>query len=407
MNREITILIHLQKNVEKQFGKQISSSTDCDQLARLLTRDFNSNVSSQTLRRFFGLIKSESKSSHFTLDILSKFCGFKDFKSFSYSYRNTELELFFADAGNIDQNYWEKSEQLCKQITDSPELLVNTHHRLMSFPMARKYFIEHHPLRDMIGTVYSQYFLAYLKFNHSNQAKIFAYGFLFNSAFLLQNTELMELYYKKVKETELTDEVHVIPAGLKYGVQLLYADITRNEYLFRKYFAEMKKVRIQYIEDSEKSVCSFESTVLESLIFTNRTKEIKFLINNNSFQKNDDRTFIPLERKQTHDEVWNILCATAYQKIGDHKNAALYLNTIKLENLGIGWRKYYSILYYFAKLNCKDRNEQSSIILKLKTLIDENYFCYYNNSLNEYSELADKKKKQFDDIREFEPLLVG
>ncbi len=407
MNREVSILVHLQKNVEKKFGRQISSSTDCDQLARLLTRDFNSNLSSQTLRRFFGLIKSESKSSHFTLDILSKFCSFQDFTNFSYSYRNTELELFFADTEKIDQNYWEKSEQLCKQISDSPELLVSTHHRLMSFPLARKYFIEHHPLRDMIGTVYSQYFLAYLKFNHSNQAKIFAYGFLFNSAFLVQNTELMELYYKKVKETELTDEVHVIPAGLKYGVQLLYADITGNEYLFRKYFAEMKKVRIQYIEASEKSVCSFESTVLESLIFTNRTNEIKFLIDNNSFQKNDDRTFIPLERKQTHDEVWNILCATAYQKIGDHKNAALYLNLINLENLGIGWRKYYSILYYFAKLNCKDRNEQSGIILKLKTLIDETYFCYYDNLLNQYSELAAKKKKQFDEIREFEPLLVG
>ena len=407
MNREITILMHLQKNVEKQFGKQISSSTHCDQLARLLTRDFNSNVSSQTLRRFFGLVKSESKTSHFTLDILSRFCGYIDFKDFSHSYRNSELELFFSNTENEDKYYWQKSEQLCRQIIDSSELLVSTYHRLMAFPVARKYFMEHHPLRDMLGTVYSQYFLAYLKYNTSNQARIFAYGFLFKSAFLAQNEELMDLYYTKVKDTELTDEVHVIPAGLKYGVQLLYADITGSEYLFRKYFAEMKKVRIQYIEASEKSVCSFESTVLESLIFTNRTKEMKFLIDNNSIQKNGDRNFIPLERKKTHDEVWNILCATAYQKIGDQKNAALYLNLINLENLGIGWRKYYSILYYFAKLNTTDRNEQPSIILKLKTLIDETYFCYYNNSLNEYSELADKKKKQFDDIREFEPLLVG
>ena len=406
MNREIGILVHLQKNVEKQFGKQISSSTDCDQLARLLTRDFNSNLSPQTLRRFFGLIKSDSKASHFTLDILSKFCGFQDFKSFSKSYSNTELELFFADTENIDQNYWEKSEQLCKQITNSAELLVSTHRRLMSFPLARKYFIEHHPLRDMIGTVYSQYFSAYLKFNTSNQAKIFAYGFLFKSAFLLQNNELMELYYKKVKETELNDEVHVIPAALKYGVQLLHADYTGNEYLFRKSFAEMKKVRLNYIEASEKSVCSFEYTVLESLIFTDRTKEMKFLIDNNTFQKYKDEDFIPLQRKRTHDEVWKILCATAYQKIGEKENTETYLNRVNLENLEIGWTKYYSIMYYFVQLKRRGDDQQTIIISKIKTLIDETYFSYYDTVLDDYLEGSENKHKRFEAYKKLPTLLA-
>ena len=388
MNRELSILVHLQKNVGKQFGKQISSSTDCDKLASLLSYNFNTNLSAQTLRRFFGLIKSTSKSSHFTLDILSKFCGYQDFENFSKSYSNSELELFFDDIENNEKDYWKKSEQLCRQISESPEMLINTHHRLMAFPLARKYFIENHPMRDMIGTVYSQYFLAYLKFNKSNEAKIFAYGFLFKSAFLLQNTELMELYYKKVKETELTEEVHVIPAGLKSGVQLLYADFTGNEYLFRKYSAEMKKVRLQYLEASEKSVCSFEYTVLESLIFTNRTKEMKFLIENNSFQKADDEVYIPLQRKETHDEVWKILCAVAYQKMGDQKNTKLYLDRVNLENLGIGWKKYYSLMYYFVQLNVAGKNQEADIISKLETLINDTFFSYYQTLLDDHIEIG-------------------
>lgn len=258
MNIEANILIHLQQTVGKQFGKQISSSTDCDKLASLLSYNFNTNLSAQTLRRFFGLIKSTSKSSYFTLDLLSKFCGYQDFENFSKSYSTSELELFFGDVENNEKDYWKKSEQLCRQISESPEMLINTHHRLMSFPLARKYFIENHPLRDLIGTVYSQYFLAYLKFNNSNEAKIFAYGFLFKGAFLQQNMELMELYYNKVQETELTEGIHVIPSGLKYGVQLLYTDLTGNEKLFKKYFNEMKSVRLSYIEHSAKSVCSFE-----------------------------------------------------------------------------------------------------------------------------------------------------
>lgn len=394
MNREISVVNQLKKNIEKQFGKNIKTATDCDNLVSVIIRDCKTNISSQTLRRFFGLIKTTTGSSHFTLDLLSQYCGYGNFKDFSNACNNQELELFFENSEHTNHNYWDRSEQLCKQIVKSPELLVSTHHRLMSFPMARKYFMENHPLRDLLGSVYAQYFSAYLKYNTSNEAKIFAYGFLFQSSFLLQNTELMGLYYIKVKETRLSDEVHVIPAGLKYGVQLLYADSTGNDNLFKKYFAEMKKTRLLYRKASEKSVCSFESTVLESLIFTNRTKEMKFLIENNTFQLNNDEDYIPSKRKETHNEVWKILCAVAYQKIGDRKNTEHFLNQINLKNLGTGWEKYYSLLYYCVYFHSAQLEQKIECISKLKILIGETYFSYYQNFLMEFSQ-------------ELEPFVVG
>ena len=72
MKRESEIINHLQKRVIKHFGKQISTATDCEKLADALKQNFNANISPQTLRRFFGLIKSTSKTSIFTLDLLSK-----------------------------------------------------------------------------------------------------------------------------------------------------------------------------------------------------------------------------------------------------------------------------------------------------------------------------------------------
>ena len=394
MNREISVVNQLRKNIEKQFGKDIQTATDCDNLVSLITRDCKTNISSQTLRRFFGLIKTTTRSSHFTLDLLSQFCGYSNFKDFRNACNNQELELFFGNSDNTNHNYWDRSEQLCQQIIKSPDLLVSTHHRLMSFPMARKYFMENHPLRDLLGSVYAQYFLAYLKYNTSNEAKIFAYGFLFQSSFLLQNTESMDLYYNKVKETELTENVHVIPAGLKFGVQLLYADFTGNENLFKSYFAEMKKARLRYRTASEKSVCSFESTVLESLIFTNRSQEMKFLIENNTFQVNNDEDYIPSKRKETHDEVWKILCAVAYQKMGDKKNTERFLNQINLKNLGTGWKKYYSLLYYSVYFHSAQLDQKIECFSKLKILIGETYFCYYQNYLIAFS-------------KELEPLVVG
>ncbi len=394
MNREISVVNQLRKNIEKKFGKDIQTATDCDNLVSLITRDCKTNISSQTLRRFFGLIKTTSGYSHFTLDLLSQFCGYSNFKDFRNACNNQELELFFGNSDNTNHNYWDRSEQLCQQIIKSPDLLVSTHHRLMSFPMARKYFMENHPLRDLLGSVYVQYFSAYLKYNTSNEAKIFAYGFLFQSSFLLQNTESMDLYYNKVKETELTENVHVIPAGLKFGVQLLYADFTGNENLFKRYFAEMKKARLRYRTASEKSVCSFESTVLESLIFTNRSQEMKFLIENNTFQVNNDEDYIPSKRKETHDEVWKILCAVAYQKMGDKKNTERFLNQINLKNLGTGWKKYYSLLYYSVYFHSAQLDQKIECFSKLKILIGETYFCYYQNYLIAFS-------------KELEPLVVG
>lgn len=386
------MVAQLRKDILKKFGKNVKTATDCDALAVLISEHCAANISSQTLRRFFRLIKSSSAPSQYTLNLLAKFCGYDDFADFCRSYRGTELEEFFANTHKSDESYWEKSEELCRKISDSPELLVRTHHRLMGYPMARKYFIENHPLRDLICTVYSEYFSAYLKYNTSAEAKIFAYGFLFKSAFFHQNYELMDLYFKKVKETQLSPAVHVIPAGLKYGIQLLYADATGNEYLFRKFYNEMKNVREDYIEASQKSVCSFEYTVLECLVFTERTEEMRFLLENNTFQKNQDADFIPSRRKETHAEVWKILTAFAYQKMGETDKSKRCLADVNLDHLGIGWKKYYSIMYYFVKLMQTEESRKQPIITTLKKLISETYFTYYGELLDNYLQNPDSVK---------------
>lgn len=216
----------------------------------------------------------------------------------------------------------------------------------------------------------------------------------------------MELYYRKVKETEINDEIHVIPAGLKYGVQLLYADFMGNESLFKKYFAEMNQARLKYINVSGKSVCSFEFSVLESLIFTNRTKEMKFLIEKNTDQINNDEGFIPAKRKRTHDEVWKILCASAYQKMGAKENTEKVLNRVNLENLEIGWTKYYSIMFYFVQLNGSENNQHRDVISKLKKLIDETYFSYYYALLNDCVEFSEENK-QFKEVRKHQLFIVA
>lgn len=389
MNLNSSIEKHLQQNVCKLFGKQIRTATDCEDLSHLIYQKLNTKVSGQTLRRFFGLIKKDSEASVYTLNLLSRLCGFVDFQEFTSYYSAHEHEEFFADSDEFSKDYWRKSEDLCKQLMESPELLMSTHHRLMFFPLVRKYFMELHPMRDLLGTVYSQYFLSYLKFNKSNEAKIFAYGFLFHAAFLQQNTELMDIFHRRVKETKIDDEMHVIPCGLKYGVQLLYADFTSKEVEFKKIFREMKIVRQQFVAASQRSVCSFEYSVLEMLIFTDRKKEIQFLLNHQVEQTEKDKSYVPLDRKQTHEEVWKILCAVSYNKLGNEDKCKSYLDRVDLENLGVGWKNYFSILFRFTELEYLSDNEKPTCLECLEQLINKTYFFYFEEKLqrlkNDYS----------------------
>lgn len=381
MKRTSDSIRELRLKTVKTFGKQIVTATGCENLAAILVKNPKANISAQTLRRFFGLVRTASKPSQFTLDVLAKYCGFTDFPHFADANSHRELEQFFGADEKSGKDFWQKSEELCRQISDSAELLISTHQRMMPYPLARKYFMENHPMRDMLGTVYSQYFLCYLKFNTSNEAKIFAYGFLFKSAFLQGNEELMKVFYRQIAETELTPDVFVIPAGLKYGTMLLYADLVGDEALFAQAFTEMKEVRERYIPASSASVCSFEYTVLESLIFTDRKSEIQFLLENNTRQQLQQQKFIPADRKATHDEVWKILCAVGFHKVGDTARSQKYLEFINLENLGFGWRKYYSLIYYFFLAEISEARAQNKLCTKLRELVDETHFSFYEDRL--------------------------
>lgn len=396
MNTERRIINELRAAVSNKLGKEILSSAHCDMLSDEISK-IGVIINPQTFRRFFGLIKNSGKFHIHTLDTLAQYCGFIDFKNFSKSLTENELDLFLGtdDLINQELNYWQLSENLCRKIIDSPSSLAIVHHQLLKYPLARTFFMEHHPMRDLAGTVYAQYFQDYLKYEQSNEAKLFAYGFLYMGSFLTENKEFMEIYFQKIKDTELDSEVYVLPAARKFGVMLLHYWVKRDEKSFTKVYDEMLVARNTYKEISEKSVCSFEYTVLEHLIYTDKTAEMKFLIENNTQQLYSDREFVPQDRKENHEVCWNIMSAISYLKLKDYDKCDQYLQKVRLENLSLGWQKYYSILYYFAKFDFVDNEERLEIETKLGQLIDETYFTYYAKVLSRFQSknFLDKRYK--------------
>jgi len=79
--------------------------------------------------------------------------------------------------------------------------------------------------------------------------------------------------------------------------------------------------------------------------------------------------------------VWKILCAVGFHKVGDTARSQKYLEFINLENLGFGWRKYYSLIYYFFLAEISEARAQNKLCAKLRELVDETHFSFYEDRL--------------------------
>lgn len=83
MNKKINVFILLLKDeIQTKFGRSISYAIDCEELSNLIKSQTNRQVSSSTLKRLFGIIKSSFNLSKYTLDTLSIFLQFDDWKEF-------------------------------------------------------------------------------------------------------------------------------------------------------------------------------------------------------------------------------------------------------------------------------------------------------------------------------------
>jgi len=72
----------LQDRIVEIHGAPVNAARDCEVLAKNISAQTGRSVSSTTLRRFFGLLRSTSSISTYNLDTLAIYCGARDYKAF-------------------------------------------------------------------------------------------------------------------------------------------------------------------------------------------------------------------------------------------------------------------------------------------------------------------------------------
>ena len=99
------LLKSLMLEVEKRYGRRLSSSKDYESLSVLIEYLINERISASTLKRIWGYVSSHPTPREATLDILSRFAGFKNFKDFCNHIKQTSLsESEFFSAQSIESS---------------------------------------------------------------------------------------------------------------------------------------------------------------------------------------------------------------------------------------------------------------------------------------------------------------
>lgn len=87
--KTIPELSFLLTEVEKKYGRKLSTATDFESLSVVIEMNTRAYISASTLKRLWGYVTMNPTPRISTLDILCKFIGHKDFKSFCTSLKDT------------------------------------------------------------------------------------------------------------------------------------------------------------------------------------------------------------------------------------------------------------------------------------------------------------------------------
>lgn len=100
MDRQIPEINYLMSLVERKFRKSVKTSTDFYSLAQEIESETHESVSASTLKRIWGYVNMTPNPRQTTLDVLSKYIGKKDYKTFREDLKHSEAfqsRFFTAD----------------------------------------------------------------------------------------------------------------------------------------------------------------------------------------------------------------------------------------------------------------------------------------------------------------------
>ena len=409
----------LKENIERKFGSAIDNVAALKRLLVNVNRNLDSELSYNTLRRFFGFLPA-TKPNIKTLNSLSQYLGFKDFHSFSnQSYfpnwetwlyvlrlkqqteittevipilnrqlQNEYFALYFIDLATHFINQKNKAACLILFEVNLDKMIRSEYLKiclgvglvLRSFYNKDKDFIGSLLISEQFRRTVVYNFVDYPYFN-------LGYMELIQQSILIEKDEEHLLFLNLLRRYHLFlngESRETLALSKPYRLKGVFPIVQGRYYANKLYSssAEMQSISFEelLIQCKRLNKCQFFFELIPTILLLKRIDWIAVI-----FSKFQDEIFeINTSNRLTQLSILQIAQVLLFIKEGQHKRAANELKKVNLYLAFDSYIDYITLFYLIAKYHLKEEQAATKAqYLKLSTQFDfklfsvellENYF---------------------------------
>lgn len=382
--RNEQIIDLLKAEVEECYGKKVTSYGDCCQLSEEILTKTSFQVSPNTLRRFFNLVKTKFLPSFATLNILSKYCGFTSIDHFQNTrqtektngtFEEQQILNYLADIfkkttvkGQNDQTFLDICRHTIGLISQYPGLADKFNKIVAKTKNGQEYYFEQCVNIDHLNSFYGEGIRYYLTEKKTLESQIFGLSLLCFKGWLTKNVEILKSRFKELEKLRPAKSVHPFVCGRYYASKLYFADATGSNPERILLDAHSVHETMKPAGDNYKLFPCFEYILGTALVVTRNYSEAVYYLNYALKNYPGRHSYIDAGYYETL-----LLCnALALAKTKDKKEASAIYRQLKPSRFYYLTKKINSILY--LKLE-KELGKNSELLSEqLDTLILETGF---------------------------------
>jgi hypothetical protein len=395
----------LKQFVREKAKLHCNSTADIEELRLKIKASQNERLSPQTLKRLFGVIKSNFNPALDTLNILSRYLGyesFSDFEAFNEGkqpqphQRSLTFNVLAAILNHLEQPKMDsdKINQLVQNILmvieRDPSLCTDFYPYAAATDFGRKHFYEQNVNMDALNGHYGNGLKLYLVHATNNLERLYAYCMLCLKYFLKEDIELFFQYYSFLKLYDKDDIQQSPPlTASRYYATLILGNALQNTLALNieTLMADIKNHEGRNACIKRDPNCI--SPIIDALVLTGYLDEAYQLLRNISItvypmEQSGNRTYNQLNLMVLFIEVFS-------GKISIGKATHKYNNSID-GNYPKGCEMYYTIFEKILKEFLRMRQNNGNNARHLLHLINEtgfNYFHLFKNRLLSEKSLMD------------------
>ncbi|MEP6746606.1 MAG: hypothetical protein ABJB86_02710 [Bacteroidota bacterium] len=374
----------VRSELEHVFGRSIVSSRDCMELSNEIFQKTHKRLNPNTLRRFFGLVKTEYPSSHSTLNILSQYCGFQSAEEV-YKLTLTHSSGDLVEQANLvyyfismfeeitvmdscDKTFFTIVEHTIKFLNKNLSLVDKFQSLVAKTRNGQDFYFEQLVNIDKFNFYFTNGLRYYLNEKRSGEGMIFAHSvFVFKYWLNKDDTKLAEHYNKMNKFSHNGSFNGYIYC--RYYAAILFGAHTQSTPVEDILVSIYKFYSTLEATGPADQLFYFEYTIAEALVLTGHYNDAQFYMDqfaNRAKKKEFCKQRMSIQNIQ-------LFRAVAFNKTGQVAEALDIFNALKPAEFHFITKKYAAIFYIYLSTELKRkifRYDES-----LESLINETGFC--------------------------------